>query len=123
MNGLQERDERTYHALDQLRQLDQKWQDRLTLNNLRLTERYRKCEIDLRVVLAPAGRLDATEFVAVLKYGKAAGNGAGNLEGDPYWSVVGFPTGSSQLGEIECESTVGHFGRSNNQQPVLVKVV
>lgn len=69
MNESQERNELVDHALDKLHKLGQKWNNRLELNNLRLTERYLIGEIEILVHIRwwSARPGYSHDFCAVLK--------------------------------------------------------
>ena len=66
----EERNDLVDHARDNLRTIGQKWNDRLTLNNLRLIDRYLEGEIEILIHLrrGAARPGDADDFCASLKH-------------------------------------------------------
>lgn len=72
MNELQERNELVGHALGKLREMHQKWTDRLTINNLRLGDRYLEGEIEVFVHLKrrSVGPTNTGQFCLILRHGK-----------------------------------------------------
>lgn len=68
MSALEKRNELVDDALNQLRQLGQKWQDRLTIDNLRLDERYLVEQLNIWVYLERPWRGTTREFLAIFHY-------------------------------------------------------
>jgi hypothetical protein len=83
MAELEKRDKLVDNALDQLRALGQKWHDRLTLDNLRLCERYLDGTIELLILLRRQAALpfESHDFCAVLKHWEHSGRRRGVEEG------------------------------------------
>lgn len=74
MNASQVRQEQADDPVDKMRRLMEKWENRLTLDNLRLGERYLKGEIQLNVHLCvPGSAADARDFCAVFRYADITG--------------------------------------------------
>jgi hypothetical protein len=70
MNELQEPDELADDAVNKMRQLMEKWKNRLTLDNLRLSERYLKAEITIFIFWDIRGASHPQNLCAVLENGK-----------------------------------------------------
>jgi hypothetical protein len=68
MKTLEQRSEAGYDGVNQIRKLMQAWNDRLTLSNLRLPERYIKGDIELLIHLRAKRAGYPTNFGAVLNY-------------------------------------------------------
>src|SRR6266446_8204917 len=77
MSDSEERTEAVSHALNELRELGQKWNDRLTTDNLRLRERYGTGEIEIivHVEWRPIVPGKSKRFCAVLQNGEPAHGG------------------------------------------------
>ena len=75
MNKLQESNKLVDDAVHKMRQLMKKWDDRLTLDNLRISERYVKGAIDLfiHIKVRSADPCDSGYFCAVLGHHDPAG--------------------------------------------------
>jgi hypothetical protein len=67
MVELQQRLELVDDAVNKLRRLGQKWNDRLTLDNRRFSERYLKGEIEIGFILCKNGSQDSPYLAAILK--------------------------------------------------------
>jgi hypothetical protein len=68
MNTLEERLELGNDAANKMRQLMEKWKGRLTLDNLRLTERYLKGGLEILVHIRPELAAYSADLCAVLKH-------------------------------------------------------
>src|SRR5439155_14424332 len=71
-------------ALDNVNQMVHKWNNRLTLDNLRLTERYVEGDIELILHLLGDPSGNSTDYCAVLRYdptARLAGDAKGNRSG------------------------------------------
>src|ERR1700693_287600 len=66
MSELQKRDELVDDAVYKMGQLMEKWKNRLTLDNLRLSERYLKGNLEVQILFREHGRLKSTNLCAVL---------------------------------------------------------
>jgi hypothetical protein len=55
-------------CIDKATQLMEKWNNRLTMNNLRLAKRYLEGDLELHVVFRLADVPDPTDYCAILKY-------------------------------------------------------
>ena len=132
MNTLQERNELTDDALHKLRQLGQQWNDRLTLNNLRLIDRYLKGELEILIHLrwrAIGPRYSRHLCVAVKCYRDQVGWSDGRDFGIslPHVSVDGSPRdGVERIQEVVvCKAvtktldSVSH----NEQDSVFIGIV
>ena len=62
--------EQVDHVMNQVRQLMEKWKNRLTLDNLRLSERYLKGEIAIFIFWDIRGANQPNNFCAVFEYGE-----------------------------------------------------
>src|SRR5947209_3338594 len=73
LHTLKEGDELVNDCIDKTAQLMEKWKNRLTLDNLRLSERYRKGEIHLivhcRMIRSDCRLFDTNDFCAIYQYG------------------------------------------------------
>ena len=67
MNTSEDRDKLVDDAVHKLRELGQKWNDRLTLDNRWFSERYLKGEIEIGLILGKNGGQDSPYLAAVLK--------------------------------------------------------
>jgi hypothetical protein len=90
---LQKRDELVDDAIHQLRELGQKWQDRLTLDNLRLDERYLIGDLSVGVEFRPLGWADGDNLIAFLNYwpsraGGPLGRGGGEVDPHSYRTLL-----------------------------------
>ena len=75
MAKLQERDELIDKVVDQSRRLMEKWNNRITLDNLRLGERYLEGNLDVVLHWEFVGRAGrANQFVAVFHHAQSASN-------------------------------------------------
>src|ERR1700722_718705 len=72
MAELGERLEFRNDAVHKMRHLMEEWNNRLTLNNLRFTERYIKGDLDIHILIHRDGSLETAYYCAVLKYWNGA---------------------------------------------------
>jgi hypothetical protein len=68
IHTLKERDELGNDSIYKAAQLVQKWNNRLTVNNLRLAKRYLEGDLELHLVFRLADVPDPSEYCAILKY-------------------------------------------------------
>lgn len=105
MSISEKRDELADDALDKMSQFMEQWNDQLTLDNLRLAERYLKGELELLVFFSLKGQRPAKDFCAILQK-----NG---FRPHPYG--LSFPP--------SCNSQLSISGCHRYQEAVLVDVV
>lgn len=128
MNSSEKRDELINNSLNQLRRLGKKWQDRLTMDNLRLDERYVVGQLNIWIHFKRTWRGATSEFLAVLQDRDARTLGIGlSLEGQ-----TGGRWGRSERSDnaegppwcgTKADSPISQAEGGNNQQAVLVEIV
>jgi hypothetical protein len=114
---LQIRDESVHSRVNEIRQLMQKWNDRLTLDNLRLSERYLKDGLEIHISFRTCR--SASDFCAIFQYwNDPAGTGRSRAE-------HGDLSGGPPEGEVRRKNNVVRFLSVNGheQSAVLVDVV
>jgi hypothetical protein len=118
MNDLEIRTELRDNAVNKLRNLMQKWEDRITPDNLRLGERYVKNEIDLIVHFAFTGCSGhANDFIAVFQNAKFG-------PGRPRNEVIEKTSVSPRIGSGPIGNRDGMlYGRTYEEVMVLVNNV
>jgi hypothetical protein len=110
MNDSEERNELVDNAVNNIAKIMQKWDDRLTLGNLRLVERYLKGDIEVLIHFRES-KSDVGEYCAVFKHAELAGCHAGDLNHD---------------GSVSCikdQGSVLDVARDHKQESMLVDVV
>lgn len=118
MRELETRGETTDDAINQVRDLGKRFSDRLTVNNLRLAERYRKGELDLWIGLAPIDGQGLTKYVAIFQH---AGVSAGVYEvQQKQGASLGRDVRGGRPDEKPCNLATAS---DHQQQAMLVNVV
>ena len=127
MNDSEERGELISDAAYKMRQLFEKWKNRLAFNNLRLIERYLACELEifvhLRLVYSGCG--DSPDLCAFLKYPYGV-RGAGAAPPDRVLTELvekGIDSRASWSGRVVTNTSSDNFVSNDKQNAVLVDVV
>lgn len=121
MSELGKQTELVNDPVDQMRKLMEKWDNRLTLDNLRLAERYLEggLEIHVHIRVFAVVNVDATDFCAVLKNCKPLSASAAGLGHDGH--ALGGLLGGVVLDPANHGGATAE--RSNEQEAVFVDVV
>jgi hypothetical protein len=105
-------------GIDQIRQLTKRWENRLTLHNLRITERYLKGESRIIVVLrAPNLLTDTEKFCAIIERPSILRG----LQQDALLEFRGQESRRETFGNVDHDSSMG--GSDNKEQTMFVGIV
>lgn len=124
MSTSEERDKLADDSINKARKLVEKWNDRLTMDNLRLCERYLKGEIEFLVSLyREPGH--AAQFCAVIKYAGQSGSGSmpSNHEARNSSDALGRQFSHGFLGGPQTEAERIDAKCHHGQQPMFVNIV
>jgi hypothetical protein len=132
MSELEQRNKPSDDAIDKMNKLMQKWKDRLTVDNLRLSERYLKGEVEVIVHLWATFPGDAGYFCSILKNWESSGSSE-NRMGDSASHVLMHLRSQSPNRRLPCQDRREGGGiteielpeaeRHDQQEAVLVDIV